>query len=57
MSRNEQKELLKNMRQRTKKATVSKQAAIDYLVELGMMKKDGSFSKTYLELCTKSKAA
>lgn len=57
MSHSEQKELLKNMRKRTQKAIVSKQAAIDYLVELGMMKKDGTFSKTYLELCTKSKAA
>ena len=57
MSRTQKQELLKNMRARTKKATVSKQAAIKYLVELGMMEKDGTFSKTYRDLCIKSKAA
>ncbi len=57
MSRTQQEELLKNMRERTKKATRSKKAAIAYLADLGMLNKDGSQSKIYRELCIKSKAA
>lgn len=57
MSKIEKQELLKNMHERTKKATKSKKAAIAYLAELGMLNKDGSYSATYLDLCTRSKAA
>ncbi len=57
MSQAEQKTLLKNMHERTAKATKSKKAAIAYLAELGMLNKDGSHSKVYRRLCIKSKAA
>lgn len=57
MSQTQEQELLKSMQQRTKKATQSKKAAIAYLTSLGMLNKDGSHSKIYRALCTKSKAA
>lgn len=53
MSKIEKQELLKNMHERTKKATKSKKAAIAYLAELGMLNKDGSYSATYLDLYQK----
>lgn len=54
----ERKELIKSMRERTKKATSSKEAAISYLKELGVLTKTGKYTKSYRDsLCINSKAA
>lgn len=45
------------MKQRTAKATTSKRSAVKYLTELGVLNKNGRYTKTYCDLCTKSKAA
>jgi hypothetical protein len=51
MSRKEKKELIKSMDERYKKATASKKAALDYLIRLGVLKKNGKPTKNYNELC------
>jgi hypothetical protein len=56
MSNKQREELLKNMRERTKAALVSKEASIQYLHELGVLTKKGNYTKAYREACTKSKA-
>ena len=56
MSKSERQEILKNMRQRTKKATASKEAAVEYLIELGVLTKSGNYTKHY-RACIKNKAA
>lgn len=57
MSKQEQKELLDNMHERTKAATHSKAAAVKYLMQLGVLTKGGNYTKAYRDLCIKSKAA
>ncbi len=57
MSKVEQKKLLSAMKKRTAKATVNKKAAVEYLIELGVLTKTGNYTKPYRSLCIKSKAA
>lgn len=57
MSKSERQELVKSMRGRTKLATASKEAAIQYLIELGALTKKGNYPKRLRPSCTKSKAA
>lgn len=45
------------MRERTRKALVSKEASIAYLAELGVLTKKGNYTKAYRDACIKSKAA
>ena len=51
MSNNEKSQIIKSMNERSKKATVNRQAAIDYLIKLGILNKKGKPSKQYSELC------
>lgn len=57
MSKVEQKKLLSAMKKRTAKATANKKAAVEYLIELGVLTKTGNYTKPYRSLCIKSKAA
>jgi hypothetical protein len=57
MGKTEKQELLKDMKQRTVKAKASKESAVKYLAELGVLTKSGRYTKTYRTLCIKSKAA
>jgi hypothetical protein len=57
MSKSERKQLLKNMHERTKRATVSKEASVQYLIELGALTKKGNYKKRFRPSCIKSKAA
>ncbi len=57
MSDKQREELLRNMRERTKKALESKEASIQYLHELGMLTKKGNYTKAFREACTRNKAA
>ncbi len=57
MSKSERKQLLENMGKRTKLALSSKEASIQYLIELGALTKKGNYPKRLRPSCTKSKAA
>jgi hypothetical protein len=46
----ERKLLIKSMHERSKKATASKEAAVQYLIKLGILTKNGKPSKHYKEL-------
>ena len=41
MGRKEKDELIKSMNERSKKATINRQAAVDYLIKLGILNKKG----------------
>jgi hypothetical protein len=51
MGQKEKDQLIKSMNERSKKATLNKQAAIDYLIKLGILNKKGKPAKQYSELC------
>jgi|GEM_PF-3026572 hypothetical protein len=51
MGRKEKDELIKSMNERSKKATINRQAAVDYLIKLGILNKKGKPAKQYSELC------
>lgn len=57
MSKSERKQLLENMRKRTKLALSSREASIQYLIELGALTPKGNYPKRLRPSCTKSKAA
>jgi hypothetical protein len=56
MSKSEKILILENMRERTKKATQSKEAARKYLTELGVLTVKGNYTKRFRPACTTSKA-
>jgi hypothetical protein len=57
MSKAERQRILSDMHERTKRATASKEAAIQYLIELGALTKNGNYKKRFRPACTTSKAA
>ncbi len=57
MSKAERTRILKEMHERTKRATASKEAAVQYLIELGALTKKGNYKKRFRPSCTTSKAA
>jgi hypothetical protein len=51
MSNSEKKELLKELKQYKKEVTASKKASREFLVNLGVVDKDGNKTKEYKNLC------
>ena len=57
MTEEERQILLNAIEKRTQKALKSKEAALKYLVELGILTKDGNFTPPYNQVCTPEEAA